>query len=50
MAGLFTDIKNKAGKLIKRRIRKNKTKIKTKRRLRHKNTKRRRRRRNNLTN
>jgi hypothetical protein len=46
---LITDIKNKAGKLIKRRIRKNKTKIKTKRRLRHKNTKRRRRR-NNLTN
>jgi hypothetical protein len=41
--------KNKAGKLIKRRIRKNKTKIKTKRRLRHKNTKRRRRT-SNLTN
>jgi len=35
--------KNKAGKIIKQRIRKNKTKIKTKRRLRHKNTKRRRR-------
>jgi hypothetical protein len=45
---LITDIKNKAAKLIKRRIRKNKTKIKTKRRLMHKNTKRRRRR--NLTN
>jgi len=41
--------KNKAGKIIKRRIRKNKTKIKTKRRLRHKNTKRRRRT-SNLTN
>ena len=40
--------KNKAGKIIKRRIRKNKTKIKTKRRLRHKNTKIRRR--SNLTN
>jgi hypothetical protein len=46
---IISSSKNKAGKLIKRRIRKNKTKIKTKRRLRHKNTKRRRRT-SNLTN
>jgi hypothetical protein len=46
---IISSSKNKSGKLIKRRIRKNKTKIKTKRRLRHKNTKRRRRT-SNLTN
>jgi hypothetical protein len=39
---IISSSKNKAGKIIKRYIRKNKTKIKTKRRLRHKNTKRRR--------